>query len=195
MQRARDAAQDRHAAGAGASPAARNNAATAASWPMPSSTTRWPLGASSRRACRRNGAIGSRVRRCRRRARGADRVAHLRRERRDVAARDVGRVGDDEIERRRQRRAEVAGDEMRARAKPERAGVVARDRASAAALMSVPTPVAFGNSVSSASSSAPEPVPRSTMRSARLRGPPRRARRAPPRPRSRCPAAAPACRR
>ena len=43
---------------------------------------------------------------------------------------------------------------------------------SASRLMSVPTPVAFGSSLSSASSSAPEPVPRSAMRSARWRGPP-----------------------
>ena len=49
---------------------------------------------------------------------------------------------------------------------------MSRAAASASRLTSVPMPAAFGSSVSSASSSAPEPVPRSAMRSARLRGPP-----------------------
>ena len=44
---------------------------------------------------------------------------------------------------------------------------MSRAQRSAAKLISVPTPNAFGSSESSARSSAPEPVPRSAMRSAR----------------------------
>ena len=46
----------------------------AGSWPMPSSTTRWPPGASSRARCRPQWRDSSRARRRRRRARGADRA-------------------------------------------------------------------------------------------------------------------------
>ena len=64
---------------------------------------------------------------------------------------------------------------MYAVARPS-AAALSRAQPSAATLISVPIPKAFGSSESSASSSAPEPVPRSAMRSPReLRCSPSRA--------------------
>ena len=69
----------------------------------------------------RNGAIGGEaVGAAVERAAGI--VADLRRKPRDVAAHDIGRIGHDQVERPRQRRAEIARHEMRARREARAAG-------------------------------------------------------------------------
>ena len=89
----------------------------------------------------------------------------------DVAARDIGRVADHEIEGPVSAAPKSQAANAAREARPRRPAL-SRAAASASRLMSVPMPVAFGSSVSSAISSAPEPVPRSAMRNARVRGPP-----------------------
>ena len=93
-----------HTRAATVNPALVNSALTAASWPVPSSTISRPPGASRPGASRRDGAVSVKpvvaaVERWRRVV-----VAHLRRERCDVAARNIRRVRHDEVERALQRR-------------------------------------------------------------------------------------------
>ena len=174
------------------SPAAARSPATMSLWPMPSSSTRTPSGASSRSGIGGDGAIGIEAVLAAVEREPRIEVAHLRRQRGDVVGRDIGRIGDDEIEpaaraprrsrRRRRRRARTGRGARRCCARSRSPPGCGRCRRR----------WRCGSSDSSASSSAPEPMPRSAMRSARERGPLRRRRRAPPRPRSRCPAAAPA---
>ena len=178
-------------AGEGASPAARNNAATAGSWPMPSSTTRWPVGLEQLGRLSRNGAIageaiGAAV------ERAARIVPDLGGQRGDVAARDIGRIADHEIEGAGERRAEIAGREFRARGKAEAAGVVARGRERLAA--DVGADADGVRQLAQAARAAARPS-RCRDRRCAARGCAdrrRRSRQAPPRRRFRSPAAAPA---
>ncbi len=87
----------------------------------------------------------------------------------DVRRADIGRIRHQQVEWPRQRRGIVAGDECRARRESQLNWALSRAVRSAATLMSVPTPNAFGNSDNSASRIAPEPVPRSAMRSGESR--------------------------
>ena len=92
---------------------------------MPSSTTRWPSGFEQAGRLSRDGAIGGKaVGAAVERAAGI--VADLRRKPRDVAARDIGRVGHDQIERPRQRRAEIARRKVRARVQARAAAALSR---------------------------------------------------------------------
>ena len=132
----------------------------------PSSTTRIPSGSKDARCIRDHRAIAIEPVSAAVEREPRIVVANFRLQPRDLAARDIGRVGNDEIERRRARpRQNRRRQNARAIRKPRRAAL-SRAIASAPALISVPTPVAFGNSSKSASRSAPVPVPKSAMRSA-----------------------------
>ena len=114
-------------------------------------------------------------------------LAHLRLERLDLVRLDVGRVGDDQVERPRRRRR--AGRPREARPPGRCASAFSRASSSAAAEMSVAWTRAPGCSCAIASAIAPLPVPTSTTRgastprsargSARRRSPSRVAARAP----------------
>ena len=119
-------------------------------------------------------------------------VPHLGRQRGDVAARDVGRIADHEIEGAGKRRAEIAGGELRARGKAEAAGVVARGRERLAA--DVGADAGRVRQFGEAARAAARPSRCRDRRCAArgCAGRRCRSRQAPPRPRFRFPAAAPA---
>ena len=93
--------------------------------------------------------------------------AHLRIERRRSPRSHVGRIGDEHIEGAATSSSAIGREPSGARFHAERSRVRGALPRSAAGLMSVPTPVAWGSSDSSVSSRQPTPVPTSRMRSGR----------------------------
>ena len=167
-----------------------NSARVASAWPAPISSASAPPGASSAGA-------SATSRRTRSRPSAPPSSASAGSLRTSAAAtassprRDVGKVRDDQRERRvrRQRRGQIALDEGDRGAEP--LGVRAR-HLSAAAETSLANTAASARSLASVIASAPEPVPTSAMRGGRPARPAAPAAPAPPRSASRCRGAAPA---
>ena len=114
-------------AGCGSSPAARNRAGHGGLLTDAKLDHQHAVGLEQPGGLSRNGAIG--VETIDAAIERAARVApDLRGERGDVAAGDVGRVADDEVEAAGQRRAEIREHEFRARSEAEPARIVARGR-------------------------------------------------------------------
>ena len=90
--------------------------------------------------------------------------------RRDIAGGNIGRVGNDQVERSAQRGRHVAGDEA-ARVSPSAGHCRARCASAAELDVGADAEGVRQLGQSSASRIAPEPVPRSAMRSGRERGP------------------------
>ena len=126
-------------------PAAIRSSPRTLAWPAPSSTTRMPSGASRRRASRgdRRDSHQGLSAAVERHARIV--IAHFRAPAPRFAAGDIGRIGDDEIERAAQAPRHNRRRQNRARSTQAARHCRAR-RASAPILTSVPTPNAFGNS-------------------------------------------------
>ena len=99
-------------------------------------------------------------------------VAHLGRKRRDLGGRDIGRIGDDEIERSARVRVPRSQATKCGAVQAANAGHCARATASAPTLdVGADAERVAAVRESSASRSAPDPVPRSAMRRARAREP------------------------
>ena len=159
--------QDRAVAPHGASPAAARIAVTALSWSRPEFQHQNAIRREQARGHERQFRDTRQARPARHRARAADRSRALR-----AASRQSPRARRRADWKRQHRPAPEALPRNRrprtthGRTRPS-AAALSRAQPSAVTLISVPIPKAFGSSESSASSSAPEPVPRSTMRSAR----------------------------